>query len=79
MDFRPVRRPVGASQEPVTAAEVEAMCGRLLGEAAEVRSAVELGWGSYNTTFRVELAGRPSVVLRVAPRPAVQLRSERLR
>lgn len=77
MDFRPVERPAGASQEPVTAVEVEAMCGRVLGEAAEVRSAVELGWGSYNTTFRVELEGRRPVVLRVAPRPEAQLRSER--
>ncbi len=52
------------------------MCGRVIGKATEVRSAVELGWGSYNTTFRVELAGAP-VVLRVAPSPEAQLRSER--
>jgi aminoglycoside phosphotransferase (APT) family kinase protein len=61
----------------VTATEVEAMCARVLGEAAEVRTAVELGWGSYNTTFRVDLAGPTPVILRVAPRPEVQLRSER--
>lgn len=53
------------------------MCRRILGGHLEVRSAVELGWGSYNTTFRVELAGAPAVVLRVAPRPGAQLRSER--
>jgi aminoglycoside phosphotransferase (APT) family kinase protein len=72
-----MERAPGASQEPVTAVEVEAMCARVLGGASEVRSAVELGWGSYNTTFRVELAGRPPVVLRVAPRPELQLSSER--
>ena len=53
------------------------MCRRVLGKAAEVRSAVELGWGSYNTTFRIELAGAAPVVLRIAPRPEAQLRSER--
>jgi len=36
-----------------------------------------LGWGSYNSSFRVELAGAAPVVLRIAPRPEAQLRSER--
>ncbi len=53
------------------------MCRRVLGESTGVRSAVELSWGSYNTTFRVELAHGSTVVLRVAPRPERQLRSER--
>ena len=53
------------------------MCRRVLGESTGVRSAVELSWGSYNTTFRVELADGSTVVLRVAPRPERQLRSER--
>ncbi len=77
MDFRPATRPEGAYQEEVSAAEVTAMCRRLLGDAVEPRSAVELGWGSYNSTFRVELSDGEAVVLRVAPRPALQLRSER--
>jgi hypothetical protein len=38
---------------------------------------VELGWGEYNNTYRVELADRPAVVLRVAPEPPRQYRSER--
>jgi aminoglycoside phosphotransferase (APT) family kinase protein len=53
------------------------MCRRVLSESAEIRSAVEMGWGSYNTAFRVELADGPPVVLRVAPRPDSQARSER--
>jgi aminoglycoside phosphotransferase (APT) family kinase protein len=77
VDFRPVTRPAGSYQEPVTAAEVVAMCRRILGGQLEVRSAVELGWGSYNSTFQVGLAGADAVVLRVAPRPSAQLRSER--
>jgi aminoglycoside phosphotransferase (APT) family kinase protein len=53
------------------------MCRRVLGESVEVRSAIEMGWGSYNTAFRVELAESPTAVLRIAPRPAKQMRSER--
>lgn len=53
------------------------MCHRLLGPGAEVVAARELSLGSYNSTFRLELSGRPPVVLRVAPPPERQLRSER--
>jgi len=53
------------------------MCRRVLGEPAGVRSAVELGWGSYNTALRVGLADGSTVVLRIAPRPGRQMRSER--
>lgn len=53
------------------------MCRRVLGESAEIRSAIEMGWGSYNTAFRIELADGPPVVLRVAPGPDSQARSER--
>ncbi len=53
------------------------MCRRVLGDSSEVLSAAEMGWGSYNTAFRVELAESPPVVLRIAPRPGRQMRSER--
>jgi aminoglycoside phosphotransferase (APT) family kinase protein len=75
--FRPIDRPDGDPQEPVTAEQVDAMCRRVLGESAAVRSATELGWGSYNTAFLVGLDGGSTVVLRIAPRPARQMRSER--
>lgn len=77
VDFRPIDRPDDSSQEPVTAEQIFAMCRRVLGESAEVRSAIEMGWGSYNTAFRVELAAGHPVVLRIAPRPGKQMRSER--
>jgi hypothetical protein len=53
------------------------MSRRVLSESAEIRSATEMGWGSYNTAFRIELADGPPVVLRVAPGPGSQARSER--
>jgi hypothetical protein len=43
VDFRPVKRPAGASHEPVNAAEVKAMCDRVLGEAAEEIRQVAVG------------------------------------
>ena len=56
------------------------MCRRVLGgvhRGALGRRGLA-SWGSYNTTFRVELlADGSTVVLRVAPRPERQLRSER--
>jgi aminoglycoside phosphotransferase (APT) family kinase protein len=77
VEFRPIERPADAAQEPVTPDQVRAMCRRALGESAVVGSAAELGWGSYNTAFRIGLAGGSTVVLRIAPRPGLQMRSER--
>jgi aminoglycoside phosphotransferase (APT) family kinase protein len=42
-----------------------------------VASAVECGWGAYNSTYRVDIGAERPVVLRVAPPPAKQFRSER--
>jgi aminoglycoside phosphotransferase (APT) family kinase protein len=65
-----------AFQQPLTASEIEALCRRAFGADLDVRSAVELGNGSYNTTYRVDL-GHTRVILRVAPAPERQYRSER--
>ncbi|WP_020657989.1 phosphotransferase family protein [Amycolatopsis benzoatilytica] len=73
MDFQPKDRPADAFQRSLTADQIELVCRRMLGSSA--RSAVELGWGGYNTTYRVELADGP-VILRVAPEPARQTRIE---
>lgn len=75
MDFRAIERPPNAWQASVSKAEVLAMCRQLLGDDIAVKSAVELGDGSYNNTFRVELEDRP-VILRVAPRGARDFLSE---
>jgi hypothetical protein len=78
MDFRPIERTPQAFQQPVTAEALQAVCRRVFGSDARVVSAVELGSGMYNNTYRVTLAGqeRP-VILRVAPEPGRQFRSER--
>ena len=39
----------------------------------QIEAVTELAGGRYNRTFRVALAGRGPVVLRVAPEPARQL------
>ncbi|MFI5608261.1 phosphotransferase family protein [Amycolatopsis sp. NPDC051903] len=75
MDFRPLERPAGAFQQPLTPEQIEAVAARAFGPGTEVVSAAELGWGGYNTTYRVELADGP-VILRVAPEPARQTRIE---
>lgn len=77
MDFRPVDRDFGAFQQPVSADEVQAMCRCAFGARACVRSAVELGLGSYNNAFRVDIGADQPVILRVAPQPARQFRIER--
>lgn len=75
--FQPIRREPGAFQESVTAEQLVAMCERAFGTDVEVVSAVELGDGAYNNTYRVEFGRREPVILRVAPRPDRQFRIER--
>lgn len=78
MDFRPVERADDAFQQGVTAEQIDAVMRRVFGAPASVARAIELGAGLYNNTYRVDLVGheRP-VVLRVAPAPERQFRSER--
>ncbi|WP_275292178.1 aminoglycoside phosphotransferase family protein [Amycolatopsis sp. La24] len=73
MDFQPQDRPSDAFQQPLSADQIELLCRRALGTS--VRSAVEIGWGGYNNTYRVELADGPAI-LRVAPEPTRQTRIE---
>ena len=44
---------------------------------ARAASAIELGLGAYNSTYRVTMQGHPPVILRVAPAPGRQFRIER--
>ncbi|GGQ32540.1 phosphotransferase family protein [Streptosporangium pseudovulgare] len=78
MEFQPIERCAQAFQRSVTAEEIQAICHRVFGADARAVSAVELGLGMYNTTYRVTVTGqeRP-VILRVAPEPERQFRSER--
>ncbi|ROS45071.1 aminoglycoside phosphotransferase (APT) family kinase protein [Amycolatopsis thermoflava] len=75
MEPRSIGRPAGSFQQPLSAGEIVAMAERAFGAPAV--SAVELGGGLYNTTYRVELPSRETVVLRVAPEPGRQFRIER--
>ena len=53
------------------------MARRAFGANTEVASAVELGDGTYNSTYRVELDSGDEFILRVAPEPGRQFRAER--
>jgi aminoglycoside phosphotransferase (APT) family kinase protein len=77
MEFRPVNRAPGAFQQSLAPDEIKAVCHRAFGTEARPLSAVELGMGMYNSTYKVDLAGqdRP-MILRVAPKPGSQFRSE---
>lgn len=77
MEFHPVERAANAFQQPVTPDEIEAMCRRVFGSRTQVMSAVELGNGMYNNTYRVEIGDVRPVILRVAPEPSRQYRIER--
>jgi aminoglycoside phosphotransferase (APT) family kinase protein len=77
MNFRSIERAADAFQQPCTVEQVDAMCRRAFGDDVQVRSVVELGWGAYNNTYRVDIGQPREVVLRVAPEPGRQLRTER--
>lgn len=76
MRLESVDRAAGAYQRPLTEQQIQSMAKRVLGDV-EVVAAIELGDGTYNTTYRVDLDRGPACVLRVAPEPARQFRSER--
>jgi aminoglycoside phosphotransferase (APT) family kinase protein len=77
VEFRPIERADDAFQQSVTAEVIQAMCRRVFGSSVRVCSAVELGNGMYNNTYRVEIGEDRPVILRVAPEPARQYRIER--
>jgi aminoglycoside phosphotransferase (APT) family kinase protein len=77
VEFRPIERAPGAFQRSVTAEQLQAMCRRAFGAGVRLNSAVELGLGAYNSTYRVMLEGHRPVILRVAPEPDRQFRIER--
>lgn len=76
MRLESVDRASEGYQRPLTGQQIQAMTARMLGDI-EVAAAVELGDGTYNTTYRIETAQGSACILRVAPEPARQLRSER--
>jgi aminoglycoside phosphotransferase (APT) family kinase protein len=65
-----IERAPGAFQQPVAPDVILAICGRALGAGVGVRQVVEIGIGTYNSTYRVELDDGEPVILRIAPEPA---------
>ena len=51
----------------VARADVEAMCRRAFGDDVAVDAVTKIGVGTYNSTYRIEIARRDPVILRVAP------------
>jgi aminoglycoside phosphotransferase (APT) family kinase protein len=76
MNFQAVERSPGAFQQPVTFEQVQALCKVAFGREVRATSAVELSLGSYNSTYRVDIGAERPVILRVAPAPARQSRTE---
>src|SRR5688500_14338389 len=77
MKFRPLNRSSEDFQQPITSDQLKAICRRVFGLDTEVISAVELGNGMYNNTYRVDFSDHYQVILRVAPEAAKQYRVER--
>ncbi|MEC3976777.1 phosphotransferase family protein [Amycolatopsis sp. H20-H5] len=77
MEFQPVQRAADAFQQTVSPDQIQAICRRAFGKRTQIVSAVELGAGTYNNTYRVDLGEDRPVILRVAPEPARQNRIER--
>ena len=77
MEFRPVERAPGAFQCSITEEQALAMCRQAFGAQARPAAVIELGYGAYNSTYRVDLGADRVVILRVAPEPSRQSRAER--
>ena len=76
MRVHTIPRDTDSYQRPVELAQVEALCRRTFGDDAALVSIDEIGLGTYNNTYAIDLGAGP-VILRVAPPVALQLRSER--
>lgn len=77
MDLRAIERGPDAFQQALIAEQIEAICRRAFGAGVVAVRAVELGLGGYNSVYQVSLADRDdAVILRAAPREAVQFGSE---
>ncbi len=76
MDLQAAERSPAAFQQPLTFDQIEALCQASFGHETCAESAVELGLGSYNSTYRLDIGAEQPVVLRVAPAPSRQSRYE---
>src|SRR4051812_276051 len=70
LDVVSIQRPADAFQQPVAPEVILALCRRALGAGVAVCQVVELGVGTYNSTYRIDLADGDPVILRIAPQEA---------
>lgn len=77
MRYQSVDRGPTAFQQPLTPAQIEAVCAHAFGAGTVVDAAIELDGGLYNTTYRLDVRGMEPVILRVAPAEERQSRTER--
>lgn len=77
LEYRLVERAPDAFQRSITEEQALAICRRAFGAQVRPVSVVELGYGTYNSTYRVDLGTDQQVILRVAPEPSRQSRAER--
>ncbi|GAA1591481.1 MULTISPECIES: phosphotransferase family protein [Kribbella] len=74
MELQAIERDPDAFQRGLTTTQIQAICRRAFGADADPVSAVELGYGGYNSVYRIELP--EPVILRIAPEEPKQFRSE---
>lgn len=60
----------------MTVDRIDAMARKQFGSSVAVDFVAQLAGGAYNSTYEVRLKAQPSVILRVAPEPRRQYRSE---
>ena len=65
-----IERGPGAFQQPVAPSVIMAICRRALGAGVGVRHVAEIDVGTYNSTYRIDLADGEPVILRIAPEAA---------
>lgn len=66
--YNSIERTIDAFQQPVALEQIVLMCQRAFGDRHQVTTIDELGGGSFNNVYRVELTDMQRVILRVAPR-----------
>ena len=73
MRYRELPRQAGVLQEAVDDEVLVALCRRMLGAKTNLHASEPLAGGRFNTTYRLHFAGRPSLILRMAPPRSARL------
>jgi aminoglycoside phosphotransferase (APT) family kinase protein len=77
VDAQAGQRTSDGFQRPLSTELIEALCRRTFGDHARIAHVAEIGVGTYNSTYRVDIEGQGPVILRVAPDRAQQARGDR--